>query len=157
MDWITVATWVSIAIALISLLVSIIAMKLGYKAQRESNVIQKRMVEIEEQRENEKRLDLGQAKLRAEIRKPASSNCHRLYVMNEGLAEAKNVQVELDDITLEEHPAYASDSIPNFVGPQSEVSCLLAITLNSNPSFDIKIAWDDDISKKRNYHTTLTL
>jgi len=58
---------------------------------------------------------------------------------------------------LTEHPAAVrGDEVPTCVGPNSEVSCVLAITMGCAPPFEIEIKWEDDSGMNRIYHGTLT-
>lgn len=149
------ASWVGIIIAMGSLVVAIIAMRKSLDAQREANSAQRRVVEIEEGRERQRRLASLQAKLRAELRGVRGAD--RLYLVNDGEAEARNVQVRLDGKPFAEHCAVIGDSsLPMFVGARAEVSCLLAIYQQCAPPFECEIRWDDDSGTDRSYRTTLT-
>lgn len=150
------SSWASNIIAAGSLVVSVIALVLSLRAHREANVAQRRIVEIEEQREQEKRLNFRQAGLQPELRKTGQGS-YRLYLVNGGMAEARKVRVTLDGKPLAEHgAAVRGDSMPLRVGPGAEVSCLLGISLDCAPPFEVEVQWDDDSGTGRTYRTTLT-
>jgi hypothetical protein len=148
--------WAQILIPAGSLLVSIIALLNSNRAQRKAIDAQSRIVEIEEQREKEKKLEAVRARVRPQLR--AVGNSYRLYLVNEGAAEARNVQVRLDGRPLSEHPAaIKGSSLPSYIGPGAEVSCLLAISQSCHPPFEIQIHWEDDSGIDGTYRTMLTL
>lgn len=139
-----------------SLVVSVVALLKSNHAQHEANVVQKRLVEIEEQREKDRKAELVQAKLRPELRK-TSRGSHRLYIVNQGDVEARNIRVEVDDKPLIEHAAAVrGDSLPDFVGPHCEISCLLDLHFGCAPPFKIRVRWDDDLRKDKKIETILT-
>jgi len=144
-------------ISALSLVVSIVAILVGWKAHREANAAQRRIVEIEEQRERERRLSALQASLYPRLIRTERES-YRLYLVNSGKAEARNVRVKLDGVPLNEHPVAGRRSdIPTLIGANSEVSCLLFITRGSPPRpYEIEIRWDDDSGMDRVYRGTLT-
>ena len=132
-----------------SLVVSGVSLVLSYRNQR-------RIVQIEEQREHDRQLSALKASLRPELRKTSSGSC-RLYLVNSGMAAARNVSVELDGKPLCDHPAAVQGSeMPSLVGPNSEVSCALALTFGCNPPFEIEVRWDDDAGAGHVYRGALT-
>jgi hypothetical protein len=150
------ASWAGVIIAMGSLIVAIIAMRKSFHAEQEAIAAQRRIVEIEEWREKERRLDALQAKLQAELREMGNGS-ERLYLVNLGRAEARNVKVSFDGKPLEEHCAsVGGDSLPSLVGPGAEVSCLVSITNVCAPPFQCEVRWDDDSGLDRLYRTTLT-
>lgn len=145
----------SVIISAVSLVTSIFATWKSLRAQREANIAQKRIVEIEEQREKERHLAATQAQLIPRLRK-TDGGLYRLYLVNSGHAEARNVRVELDGMPLHEHPtAIEGEDLPVLVGPSSEVSCCLALW-NKKPPFEIEVKWDDDSGTDRVYRGTIT-
>jgi len=150
-----VASWVGVLIAIGSLIVSIIAMLKSAHAQREANSAQRRVLAIEERRENERRLASLQAQLLPELRKTGSET-YRLYLINRGMAEARNVRVTLDGVLLDPRKAIQGNELPSLVGPSAEVSCILPMSIDCTPPFDVDVRWDDDSGVNRSYRTTLT-
>ncbi|MCR4433801.1 MAG: hypothetical protein NUV70_07120 [Caldiserica bacterium] len=150
-------SWAGVIIGGLSLIVSGVAMWGSWKAQREAAAAQKKIAEIEEKREKEKILSSRQAFLHPELRK-TDKGSYRLYLVNSGKAEARNVQVKLDGVPLKDHhAAVKGDEMPTLIGPNGEVSCLLALSLGCTPPFEIEVFWDDDSGKGHVYHGTLTL
>jgi len=150
------SSWATVILGGLSLIVSIIALRKGIRAQREANAAQFRIIKIEEQREQERRLELLQAKLQPQLRKTERGS-YRLYLINFGMAEARNIRVRLDGKELSNHDAFIQgENMPTHVGPGAEISCLLAITSHCSPPFEIEVQWDDDSGRSRVYSTTLT-
>jgi hypothetical protein len=147
---------VSISISALSLIVSGVATWIAWKAHRKTISLQQRMLQIEEQRERDRRLMASQAQLHPELRATTHGG-YRLYIVNSGMAPARNLRVILDNTPLTEHPAAVqNDPMPTLVGPNSEVSCLLALMSGCSPPFDIELQWEDDSSTNRAYKGTLT-
>ncbi len=149
------ASWAGVVIATVSMVVSIIAILKSNKAQEEANAAQRRIVEIEQHRELDRRLDSLRAKLRPELRKNGPTS-YRFYLVNNGLAEARNIRIKMDGRPMAEHPAGRFEKMPSIVGPSSEISSIIGITLACKPPFDLEIWWDDDSGTDRTYRTTLT-
>ena len=142
-------SWAGFIVSVFALVISAIAEYTSWKTQR-------RLVAIEEDREKERQLASRQACLRPELRK-TGRHSYRLYIVNTGRAEARNVRVKLDGKPLAMHCAYVQgDEVPTHIGPDSEVSCLLALSLGCSPPFDIEIEWEDDSGLERTYRSTLT-
>ena len=148
------ASWAGIVVGLGSLAVSIIAVVKSSRAQHEANDVNRRLVEIEEKREQDRLAGSTRAELRAELRITAR-NTTRLYVINYGLAEARNVTVTLDKKPLAKHEA-GGDELASTIGPKSEVSCILMTHMMCAPPFGIEITWEDDSGEPRSYSSTLT-
>ena len=148
--------WVGVGIGAGSLMVAVIAFALSKRSADRVSRLQERIVHIEEQREERQLSASRQANLKAELRRP-TRNSERLYIVNSGQAEARNIRVELDAKPLAEHPAAVSnDHMPRAVGANNDISCFLAIRSGITPPFDVKITWDDDYAEGRSYSTTLT-
>lgn len=146
-----IAVWISAG----SLIVAIIALTLKISAYRKANAKERRMAEVEEQREKERLAQKLSAKLRPELRK--NGNNYRLVIVNHGDAEARNIKVIMDSNPLSEHKAAVSnDLLPDMVGANSEISCLLALAMRRTPPFDVDVTWNDDSGDGKKYKTTLT-
>jgi len=149
-------SWVGVGVGAGSLIISAIALWISSRAQNKAVAVQKRIVEIEEQREKERQVRSLQAQLQPQIRK-SSLGSYRLYLLNSGEAEAYNIKVILNGKPLEEHCAAVNgDSIPTHIGANSEVSCLLNITFGCAPPFEIEVKWDDASGTGRIYRGALT-
>lgn len=143
------AAWAGVIVGLGSLVVAIIAF-------RKSSAAQHRIIEIEEQRDHERKTESLQASLRPELRK-TGKHTHRLYLVNEGACDARNIQVEMDGKPLSEHPAAVKNApMPDLVGPKGEIGCILGLHMQCTPPFKLKVTWDDDFENNRTYQTTLT-
>ncbi len=145
-----------VIISALSLGVSAIAIYTSSQANRQAIAAQRRIVEIEEQRERDRQRGELQASMHPQLRK-TNRHSYRLYLVNSGKGIARNIRVRLDGKRLSEHAAaIQGDDIPSQVGPNSESSCLINITMTCAPPFNIKVEWDDDSGKDRIYQGTLT-
>jgi len=150
-------SWVGVGVSGAALSVSIIALWKSSRAQRKAHAAQQRIVEIEEQREKDRLAVVKRAELRAELRK-TETYATRLYIVNGGPAEARNVNVVLDGQSLSEHPAGThGNELGSVIGPESETSCILRTSSLWAPPFQIQITWEDDSEQLRAYRSTLTL
>ena len=150
------ASWAGVIIGAGSLCVAVVALVKSSRAQHKASAAQQRIVEIAEQRERDRRSQAFQAILHPELRSTAK-HTYRLYLVNHGAAEARNIRIEMDGRPLLEHPAAVSnDPMPDFVGPHSEISCLLGLHMGCSPPFRIGITWADDSGQDRTYDTALT-
>lgn len=146
----------SITLAGGSLIVAIIAICKSAKAQKEANSAQQRLVEIEEQRETVRQQHAKQAALRPSLRKTDRAG-YRLSVFNDGESEARSISVLMDGVRLDDHcSAVHGSQLPTMVGPNSEVSCLLAFSHQCAPPFGIELAWEDDSGTPGSYKGVLT-
>ena len=150
------ATLAGVVVSGAALVVSIFALIKSSRAQLEANDAQKRIVEIEENRERDRLAATQRAELRAELRKTAKST-DRLYVINDGTAPARNVVVLLDGKPLSDHPvAVKGDELGAVIGPKSETSCIMGMDMGCAPPFEIEISWEDDSNEPQSYKSTLT-
>lgn len=147
----TISDWISA----VALAVAIVALTVKILAYRKANAKERRVAEIEDQREKERQAQKLSAQLRPELRK--NGNNYRLVIVNNGDAEARNVRITMDGKPLSEHKASVQDDrLPEMVGANSEISCLLALAMGCTPPFDVEVAWDDDSGDGKKYKTTLT-
>ncbi len=152
------ATLAAIA-ACVSAITAILAIPLSLYALCQSRKAlkgQQRIVEIEEERERDRRIAGKQADLRASIVETSKST-YRLRVQNQGAASARNLRLEMDGTPFAQHEAAFEDHpLPDLVGAHSEIRCLLGLHNGLLPPFEVRITWDDDSDENRVYETTLT-
>ena len=142
--------------AVAALVASLWATVVSRRANARSHGIQARLLRIEEQRETDRLGQTRRAALRAEMPQNERGSW-RLYVTNDGLAEARNVRVTMDGKPFTEHGAFVEgDEIGNVIGPGGENSCSLAIDRRCSPPFDLELNWEDDSGTPGRYRTTLT-
>ena len=154
---------VSVCIAGPALMQSWRATREALKATREANelmkqqvVLQDRLTQIEQSREHAKLMQSLQAVIRAVLRKTDRSSW-RLFVVNTGQGTARNVTITLDGKPLLEHEAVPrGEQEAKIIGPESEVSYCMAITMGRHPPFEFQATWDDDSGQQGRYGTTLT-
>ncbi|MCK4627001.1 MAG: hypothetical protein KAV00_16935 [Phycisphaerae bacterium] len=154
---------VSICIAGLALVQSWRAGRKASKTTRETNdlikqlvVVQDRLTQIEQSREDAKRMQSLQAVIHAELRKTDRSSW-RLFVVNTGQGTARNVAITLDGKPLLEHDAVPrGEQETKMIGPKSEISYCMAICRGCCPPFELDATWDDDSGQQGRYGTTLT-
>lgn len=151
-----VITWI---ISGLSLVVAVIALIISWRTQ-------KRQVEIEEAREQDRLTEKNKANLTAKFTKEESSRSRtsRIYrkcylvVENKGLSEARNIKLVLDNKPVMEHPGIlkTQDEVKE-VGPKSNFHYELAVTGGPKVPSKVEITWEDDSGEPGEYSTTLTL
>jgi len=148
----------------ISLVISVVAVTVaiyfGIKTHRlgkENADLQRRLVKIEEAKEYERKKATSKAKLQAAIVDYGQRN-HRLAIENTGDCEARNVEIKMDGQPFDEHQAAVSgEGKISRIGPHSQATRLLALTMGCAPPFECEISWEDDSNEVGHYQTTLTI
>ncbi len=148
--------YISIAIAFISV---VAAAYFGLKSQRlekKNTDLQKRLLEIEETRENDRKRATSKAQLRAVIEEHGNHN-YRLVIENTGDSEARNITLKMDGKPINEHPSsLVGDHDISQIGSHSRATRLLGLTLTCSPPFDFEASWEDESREVGLYRTTLT-
>jgi hypothetical protein len=99
---------------------------------------------------------LLEARLVARVEERSRGN-YRLVIENTGDGEARDVRLLMDGKPFEAHPAAViGDRQFGVIGPHSQVTRLLGITLGCAPPFEFEASWQDDSGQERRYRTTLT-
>lgn len=163
--------------ALAACVVSILALVVSVLAWVTSWRTQKRQVEIEEAREQDRVLQARKAILVARIvreqraesrttlefgrRDTHSSTTYSTYfhleIENKGMAPARDISVALDGGPLCDHPSYVPEQPEvRLVGPQSAFRYELAPSFAARLPSAISIRWSDDSGEPGKYETTLT-
>ena len=156
-DWLS-DTWVAIVAAIISGLAALASIA----AARRSISAQKRLLEIEEQREQDRVSVTRKARFVARIaregpRPGRKTRDYYLEIENLGQSSAHGIEISLDNGPLLDHPTIQEKTEEvRQVGPQSSFRYILAPTQSTRPPQRITIAWDDDSGERGHYETTLT-
>ncbi len=154
---------VPLVVSIISVTFSGLAILLAWIAHWRISSIQKRQLEIEEARENDRIRNSNKAQLRAYIKKEVESQRmhhtvwkHLLRIENMGLAEAREIKVILDDKPLFEHPTILKGQRKiTQIGPQSHFDYTLALTMGAPIPSRVQITWSDDSGEPGDYKTSL--
>lgn len=146
--------------------VSLAAVVFSFIAWFKSRKMEKKLLEIEEAREEDRLAEKQKANLTAEIitkESPRSGSikidrkCY-LQIENKGLGEARNIKLVLDNKPVMEHPGISKpQSEVKRVGPESKFRHELAVTGGPNVPSYVEITWEDDSGELGFYGTTLTL
>jgi hypothetical protein len=140
---------VALVFSIVSLLFSAIALFLSYKR---TSIASK----VEKDRQNDKK----KAKLLPIITKEMGSQRLKdvLIIKNEGKSEARDIEIEINGLKLNQFPHIRSDNeVISRIGAGSEFKFLLIIYDQVQFPWDIKITWNDDYKTNVTYETTITM
>jgi hypothetical protein len=142
------ASWISIA----ALIISIVSWLTSWRTQR-------RQVRIAESAEQERAEAKKRALLSARIVNGSQRNSHKLAVENSGQGTARDIRILMDGRPLIEHHSAVvqASELPQVIGPGSEVTFLLSITLSLPPPAHILIDWNDDTGEPSRFESSLSL
>lgn len=165
---------VTALISAVSLLVSIIVAAISVwqhydrkaferKSHDETLAIERRVVEIEEQRDTEKQEKSKKAILLPEF----DSNCHshsygeyrdtKLIIRNNGQSTAKNVKVYIDGVDVINHPKISPKTqYIKCIAPSSHFDYEFYQMNDKNLVYSITIEWEDDSGPNKS-ETTLSI
>lgn len=149
------AALAAVAVSLVSVVVAVVAL-------RKSSRTQRRLLEIEEQREQDRVSETRKARLVAQIvrEEPAPGQKTRnfyLEITNLGQSPAHDIDVSLDDGSVLDHPTMLQRTEEvRQVGSKSSFRYMLAPHMSARLPQNIKIAWQDDSGEPGHYETTLT-
>ncbi len=156
---------VTTAISIAALLLSAIAIGASIWAHSRTHMLQKRILRLEEEREEDRLIEKGKAHLTARIEKEeilrsGSSRIYRkdyLVVDNKGMSEASNIEVLLKDQALSGNPLlHAVEQEVSHIGPQSSFRYEFAKGFRRELPLRVQINWQDDSGELGKYQTTLT-
>ena len=144
-------------IACLSLLISMCSVGVAVWAHVRHHSLQKRIVDIEEEREQDRKRDATKADLTASMGRFPSGG-HKLVIKNLGESEARDIRVRMDDKPILEHEAvpHNHDEI-HSIGPHSEIEYKLGLSSQTGPPFRVEISWSDDSGERGHYKTTVTI
>jgi len=154
------AAWVNVGLTAIAAIVSIWAILAARSANKRSNDTQERLVKIEESREQDKKKARLVAQIVNEVvgqKAHQTIKKHLLQIENKGLAEARDIQLILDEKPVLEHPAIVKDQKEIIqIGPQSHFDYLIVYCSNTPRPEKVEITWMDDSGEPGRYQTSLT-
>jgi hypothetical protein len=162
LEWLSnsgAAVLVASLLSLAAIVVSLLAYFNSRKALR-----------IEEARERDRLAAIRKADLTAcliaEDRGPAESGVFKgigsrntayfLQIENRGRAEARAIELRLDDSPLSENTAHGDPERISYLGPGSKTRVHLPFGAEWCSSFELELSWQDDSGAPGRYRTTLT-
>jgi hypothetical protein len=158
-DLLTTVSFWSLVVSVIALGVSVWAHFRATRLKAESNDLQARLVELEEEREAERRQMKQAADVTADLEKRPGRNGFRtmLVLRNQGNAPAEDVEVEFDGNRIDEHGSvhYDGATIPK-IGSGAESPILVSVHSENNPPFHVRVRWSDGTGENNSFETTLT-
>jgi len=114
--------------------------------------LQKRLLEIEEQRIEERR------GARLTIQFHYDGKRRVLRICNVGSGEARNIRLRLDGVDAVEHPCWVKEQRPvSTISGENYVDCLVFLTMRNPTPREAQVLWDDDVSLSKSSRSTLTL
>jgi hypothetical protein len=149
----------SLVVSALALVVSIWAHYRMGRLKRESNTLQERLVELEEEREADRRRRQKSADLSAQLEQRPGRNGPRtmLVIENSGRGLAENVRVQVDGTPIHEHGSvHRNEPTITKIGSGSESSILISTHADNHPPFDVRVQWDDATGTNHTFETTLT-
>jgi len=152
----------SAVIALIAVVIAALALYNSWRTGKQSNDIQRRLVQIEQTRDHDRAIQSLKAALRPKLHSTQNINRrskdYQLVIENSGQGTARNVKAFLDGKPLLEHPALPGGMQEvSLIGSGSGISYPLFIAMGGpRPPFEFMVTWDDDSGEPGRYSTTLT-
>lgn len=112
-------------------------------ANQRSHDTQKKLLDLEKARENDRIADRGRAEVRARF--VPHGNGRRLQFYNEGQGIARNVRITVSGKPMAEDNRLA-DRSGGFetIGPGGTAMVIATSTLQAEPLFQLCITWDDE-------------
>ena len=134
-------SYVSLALATASLVWNIFHQRSIYRLQLERN---------RDEKDAKKK-----ASLTVTLTSSGKSN-YRLVLDNSGHAPATNIRMELNGRPVSECNHVPRDSMPEVLGSKSQYTLPIAVSFDFAPPFLVKILWDDDYAKDREYQSSVS-
>lgn len=136
-------------VSIIAVIISGIAVYIGWR-------IQKKQIEIEKARDQERLAEKKKANLTAQIMRDERGRLV-LRIENKGFGEARDIRAWLDGQPIFDHPSIVKNQKEVFiVGPQSSCQYILGISFQTPRPSGIAIAWADDSGEVSSYRNALT-
>ncbi|MFB6356823.1 MAG: hypothetical protein ABEJ65_09945 [bacterium] len=151
-----ITAWISV----LSLIVAVFSAFLSWIAMSKSNDIDERMLELEKQRESNRRDEKQKAKVEALITGENRSRKQFLKISNKGESKAENIRVFIDDEQVNESSlTLENEKLPdNFeINSGSDYKIQVVSSKSTSNNFDLKILWDDEFERNRKYETNLSI
>ena len=148
--------YISLAIAAVAVGVAIYFGIKSHRLGKENADFQRRLLEIEQTKEHERKKVASKAQLQAAIVDYGQRN-YRLVIENTGDCEARHIKLQMDGKPFDDHCAAVNgDGKVDRIGPRSYATRLLALTMKCAPPFQFEASWEDDSGDVGHYQTTLT-
>jgi hypothetical protein len=147
------SAFINALLALFSFFAAIVAIIISTRTQ-------KRLKQIEEQRERDRLYDRKKARLKAvgikEIHQDKGCSVYFQVENISDFADAREIEIVLDNININEHPDVYKRQQLEHLGPNSSVRFLLPEKYADVGFSDIIIKWKDDSDEPGYYKTTIS-
>lgn len=145
-------------IAVLSLIVSGVAIVIAALAHVREHRLSKRMVALEESREQDRIQQKRRANVVARLERDSTTKVLHLVFENTGAAEARGIQILMEGKPILKHPAMARNPKEiRQVGSNSSFRYLMMAKPSLMPPYTLDITWSDDSGQQGSYRTTVTL
>lgn len=145
-------------LAIIAIFISIISLIKSVRATREGTDVQKRILLIEQARENDRIIESRKAKLFANLVKETDQRGISRYLLkieNRGLSQARDVQVLLNGKHLSETPIAFNKEISR-ISPGQTIHYQVLFSFSS-PAYEVSITWSDDSGQPGTFTSILSV
>jgi hypothetical protein len=155
MSWELIIAFSGLIFSIISIGVAIWSARKSNSISKEQTDLQRRMVDIEERKERDRKDDYLKARIEVNILKRETASGRRPYqvrIINKGKGDARNVTWFINGIQPSDYPDILdSDNNINVIkrikAGTGQVA-KIATSKDSEKVWIIKVIWDDDANKK---------
>ena len=144
-------------LSLAALLVAIGSAVATWRLSRRQTFLQERLLSFESVRERDRKLDQRRAVLRASIDRSAP-NRPKLFIGNEGQAEARAVRVRINGKPLSEadHVAGRGNAV-TIIGAGAGAHYFVRTGFGLDPLIHVELNWEDDSSTPGSWQSQLRI
>ena len=141
-------------IAILALVIAGIALFRDSKTSSGQLELDRRMLEIEQGRDQREKLERSTASVMAELVEDRGT---RIRLTNFGISEARALSVLLDDQPYDEHPTFLKGSakLPDFLAGGADADIAVSFTLEMRDPVEVDIRWEDDSGTPGHHHMRL--
>lgn len=157
-------TIAGVTISLISVFVAFWSARKSNSFSKEQTELQRRVVELEEQRERERQLREDRADLRAVFQYYDSvegydKKASFVNIVNNGKMEARNIRMFINGDPHIHHKFIRAHNLITFnpIKPGGPCGWALNVTEETPQSCDIELKWDDDTGKNHTWKEKVPL
>ena len=117
---------------------------------------QERVLALEEAEERRQTAAEQSAKLRAVLDRSGRSSA--LLVMNDGVAEARDISIKIDGIPIaQHHNVLSGEQEVRQLGPGGSARYMLALISGTPPLIQVEIGWADGAGEAQRWRSDLSL
>ena len=142
--------WISATVSAASVAVAVAAFVKSSRAQREANVTQQRLVEIEDRRDRDRKLELCRARL------VALNGQGLIRIENQGLGEGRDIVVLADGRPFIDHERMSPFRPMPLHRLAARCNCdYRVVAFDGAPPIEFDITWTDDTGEQGRFQHSL--